>query len=296
MNAYTHVLIAISVLTAVITVPAWASSYEEKACPDCPFDFYENDRDARYADIPIRAWTDKKLYDHESEIVVQGVVANIKQDVPVTLRVIGPTGNLVRVDQIDVAEDKTFEATISTSGPLFKQNGIYTIRVQYGPQEINDKMTIEILGEEMIASCSVDEIAVESTTDIYCVPYSAFGASITKATVSSELSSITLRVDADEDAIITLMIPRDVLDSQAGDGDTDFIVLADGEDVDFEEIDADDFTRTIEIIVPEGVTQIEIIGTFAVPEFGTMAAIILAVAIVSIIAVSAKSRLVLPKY
>ncbi|MEW6043306.1 MAG: PEFG-CTERM sorting domain-containing protein [Thermoproteota archaeon] len=297
MNAYTHVLIAISVLTAVITVPAMASSYDEEACPDCPSDFYENDRESRYAEVPIRAWTDKKLYDHASEIVVRGVVANIKEDVPITIRVIGPTGNLVRVDQVDVEQDKTFEATISTAGSLFKQNGVYTIRVQYGPQEINDRITVEILGEEITAaSCSADEIAVESTTDIYCVPYSAFGASITSATVSSELSSITLRVDAEEDGLITLMIPRDVLDSQAGDGDSDFIVLVDGEEADFEEIDSDDATRTLEIMVLEGTSQIEIIGTFAVPEFGTMAAIILAVAIVSIIAVSAKSRLVLPKY
>ena len=298
MNAYTHVLIAISVLTAVITtVPALASSYDEEACPDCAFDFYENDKEARYAEVPIRAWTDKKLYDHASEIVVQGVVANIKQDTPITIRVMGPTGNLVRVDQVDVAPDRTFEATISTAGSLFKQNGAYTIRVQYGPQEISDKMTVEILGEEaIVASCAADEIAVKSTTDTYCVPYSAFGLSVTKATVSSELSSITLKVDTDEDGTITLMIPRDVLDSTSANEDTDFIVLVDGEEADFEEIDSDDATRTLDITFSEGATEIEIIGTYAVPEFGTMAAIILAVAIVSIIAVSAKSRLVLPKY
>ena len=37
--------------------------------------------------------------------------------------------------------------------------------------------------------------------------------------------------------------------------------------------------------------KIEIVGTHVVPEFGTIAMIVLAVAIVSIIAVSAKSRL-----
>jgi predicted secreted protein with PEFG-CTERM motif len=92
------------------------------------------------------------------------------------------------------------------------------------------------------------------------------------------------------------VIPRDILDSTSDEGDSDFIVLVDGEEADFEEIDSDDATRTLEIMIPDGSTEIEIIGTFAVPEFGTMAAIILAVAIVSIIAVSAKSRLVLPKY
>jgi predicted secreted protein with PEFG-CTERM motif len=157
-------------------------------------------------------------------------------------------------------------------------------------------MTVEILGTEETVSCGADELAVESDTDVYCVPYSADGVDVRSAAVSSELSSITLRVNADTDGLITLTIPRDVLDSTSDEGDSDFIVLVDGEEADFEEIENDDSARAIEITVPEGSTQIEVIGTFAVPEFGMMAAIILAVAIVSIIAVSAKSRLVLPKY
>ena len=36
--------------------------------------------------------------------------------------------------------------------------------------------------------------------------------------------------------------------------------------------------------------QVEIVGSYAVPEFGTIAMIILAVAIVSIIAITAKTR------
>jgi predicted secreted protein with PEFG-CTERM motif len=40
-----------------------------------------------------------------------------------------------------------------------------------------------------------------------------------------------------------------------------------------------------------------VIGTFVIPEFGTIAVMILAVAIISIIAVSAKSRLsIMPRY
>ena len=136
MNSYaTYVLIAISVLTAVITtVPALAGSYDEEACPDCTVDFYENDRDARLSEVPIRAWTDKKLYDHNSEIVVQGVVANVREDTQITIRVVSPQGNIVRVEQVDVSEDNTFETAFSTAGALFKKDGVYTIRVQYGPQ------------------------------------------------------------------------------------------------------------------------------------------------------------------
>ncbi|MEK0327043.1 MAG: PEFG-CTERM sorting domain-containing protein, partial [Nitrosopumilus sp.] len=43
--------------------------------------------------------------------------------------------------------------------------------------------------------------------------------------------------------------------------------------------------------------EIEIIGTFAIPEFGTIAALILVVSIISIIVVSSRTRLnVLQRY
>ena len=79
--------------------------------------------------------------------------------------------------------------------------------------------------------------------------------------------------------------------------DDDFFVLIDGEEVDFDETATSSTDRTLTIAFPAGAEEIEIIGTFVVPEFGTIAAMILAVAIISIIAVSAKSRLsIIPRY
>jgi len=49
--------------------------------------------------------------------------------------------------------------------------------------------------------------------------------------------------------------------------------------------------RTLTISFFDGSEEIEIIGTFVIPEFGTIAAVILSVGIISIIAVTAKTRL-----
>jgi predicted secreted protein with PEFG-CTERM motif len=55
--------------------------------------------------------------------------------------------------------------------------------------------------------------------------------------------------------------------------------------------------NTVTVEFREGTEEIEIIGTFVIPEFGTIAAMILAVAIISIIAISSKSRLsIVPRY
>ena len=57
-----------------------------------------------------------------------------------------------------------------------------------------------------------------------------------------------------------------------------------------------DSGNTVTIPLEFGVESVEVIGTHVVPEFGTIAAIVLAVAIIAIIAVTSKSRLsLMPK-
>jgi predicted secreted protein with PEFG-CTERM motif len=304
MNSYgLSVLIAIMAAAGTLAVvPTYASTFSEEACPGCGGnDIYSKAQMGVQSDLPISVWTDSAVYDHESMIQVTGAVANLRGDAPVTITVYSPQNNLVTVRQVEVSEDKTFETSLSTAGALFKQNGVYTIRVQYGPQEISNKVTVELVGEApgepTMSACADDELAVKGGSKTYCVPYDISGATISKATVSAATTSIVLTIDAESDGSVLLVIPRNVLDSQSDGADSDFIVLVDGQEADFEEIDSDDETRSLDITFSEGASEIEIIGTYAVPEFGTMAAIILAVAIVSIIAVSARSRLsISPRY
>lgn len=302
MNSYAlYVLIAIMAAAGTLAVvPTYASSFDEEACPDCGSnDIYEKAEYARQNNVPVSVWTDAKIYDHESEITVSGYVANLRGDAPVTVTVISPQGNIATVQQVEVSEDNTFETMFSTAGALFKENGMYTIRVQYGPQEINDKAMVELVGEAATeeSACGDGELAVRGGGDVFCVPFEASGAIVTSASANGATKSLTLKIETEGDGSISLAIPRDVLDATEDGSDVDFIVLVDDEEADFEEVDSDDSTRMVDITFSDGASQIEIIGTYAVPEFGTMAAIILAVAIVSIIAVSARTRLsISPRY
>lgn len=302
MNSYAlYVLIAIMAAAGTLAVvPTYASSFDEEACPDCGSnDIYEKAEYAKQNNVPVSVWTDSKIYDHESEITVSGYVANLRGDAPVTVTVISPQGNIATVQQVEVSEDNTFETMFSTAGALFKENGMYTIRAQYGPQEINDKVMVELVGEAASeeSACGDGELAVKGGSEVFCVPFEASGAIVTSASANGATKSLTLKIETEGDGSISLAIPRDVLDATEDGSDVDFIVLVDDEEADFEETDSDDSTRMVDITFPDGASQIEIIGTYAVPEFGTMAAIILAVAIVSIIAVSARTRLsISPRY
>ena len=76
----------------------------------------------------------KKTYFSGETILVTGKVKDLLAEIPVSLLVIAPNGNLVTIAQINVNSDKKFNTKITTGGPLMKIGGMYTIRVQYGNQ------------------------------------------------------------------------------------------------------------------------------------------------------------------
>jgi predicted secreted protein with PEFG-CTERM motif len=110
-------------------------------------------------------------------------------------------------------------------------------------------------------------------------------------------------MNTDSDGALDIQIPRYGVDSLDENGfDEDFIVLiyTSGESypiqTEYTEIETNAESRSVYIPIKDGDYKIQIIGTHVVPEFGTIAAIILAVAITSIIVLSAKTRLsIMPK-
>lgn len=235
-------------------------------------------------DIPISVGTDKTTYDHNDKIIVHGRVANVS-GFPVTLTVVSPLNSVVTIAQIEVGNDGNYETTLSTEGGLWKHDGTYTIKVNYGTSQKSNKVFVELTGEASASSdnCGSSEIYLKGD---YCVPYSISGGMVTGASINNNDNSIIVKISADEDGILTLNPDESILNGI-------FMVLVDGQEWNDVEISGNEVT----IMFPVGAEKIEVIGTFVIPEFGTIAVMILAVAIISIIAVSAKSRLsIMPRY
>ncbi|MFQ6025231.1 MAG: PEFG-CTERM sorting domain-containing protein [Nitrosopumilaceae archaeon] len=292
MNIQTSMLIAIfTIATVTGTIPAFGVG--EVACPDCEEgDIYEQEKMALQDLLPISIWTNLEVYDHESIVLLEGIVKTPNSDFPVTIVVVSPTNNIVTIDQVMVESDGKFKTTLNTASSLWKKDGTYTIKAQYGGENISDTVTIELTGAviggvPIPASCSASEIAARSTLGgQHCIPYTITGGTVTSGTLDIGATSLIVRISGIDDGTITLDIPRSVLDA-----DGDFFVLVGDEewDIDFDEQTSS--SRKLTISFPAGTETIEVIGTSIVPEFGTIAAVILAVAIVSIIALSARTRL-----
>jgi len=124
------------------------------------------------------------------------------------------------------------------------------------------------------------------------------GGIISSINVNQKNLSLVINIATSSDGNLNINLPREGIDSLDNNGqDIDFIVLMyEGNSeipiqTDVRKGEIGNEFRSIDIPVKDGDTKIEIVGTHVVPEFGTIAMIVLAVAIVSIIAVSAKSRL-----
>ena len=247
--------------------------------------------------------TDKTAYSEGEVIMVTGEVSHLYAGTPVSLIVKAPNGNMVSIAQLTVGADKKFSTEITAGGSLMKAEGTYTITVQYGNDnrsattsfEFGGSTVVEQPTETMTSEVTDTTVSVQGSSDL--IGYEISGAKLLGITPDEGAFSLIISIDAMDDGSITLTIPRSVLDATLpGGGDDEFFVLVDGEEVDFDET-ATSTDRTLTIAFPAGAEEIEIIGTFVVPEFGTIAAMILAVAIISIIAVSAKSRLsIMPRY
>ena len=111
---------------------------------------------------------------------------------------------------------------------------------------------------------------------------SASGASVTSITANADDDSVIIVIDAVDDGELSVQLHDKVI--KAFD-DGSYFVLIDNEEVSFEQ-NGDNLTIPYEA----GNERVEIVGSYAIPEFGTIAMIILAVAIVSIIAITAKTR------
>jgi predicted secreted protein with PEFG-CTERM motif len=241
---------------------------------------------------PISVTTDKTSYADGDTIVISGEVRDLLSGTPVSLQVIAANGNIVGIEQLDVNADHKYSTELTAGGGLWKSKGTYTIKVLYGTQSRTAETTFEFGGST--GSTAGTTVKVDRTD--FVLSYKITGGSVLSVTPDDEAHSLVIAIKTTSDGQLTITLPRALIDAKTNGQDDDFFVLIDGEEVDFEETTTST-DRTLTIAFPDGAEEIEIIGSFVVPEFGTIAAMVLAIAIISIIAVSAKTRLsILPKY
>jgi predicted secreted protein with PEFG-CTERM motif len=116
------------------------------------------------------------------------------------------------------------------------------------------------------------------------------GGSVENMTIHSENQTLGVTINSTGNGTLALKLPTEVIDSKTAEGsNADFAAFIDNaEYADAGEIEPAADTRTLLIGFPQGAESIDVIGTSVVPEFSTIALIILAVAIIGIVIATAR--------
>jgi len=148
---------------------------------------------------------------------------------------------------------------------------------------------VEIVGTSMLGGGAVgDTFSLDIEGTSYDIQYEVTGGTVSDMSADPGTTTLLVNIETTGDGTLKIWLPTNVINA-----DDEYSVAIDGEsnNIVFDELEATDDARVLQIEFPNGAQEVEIIGTFVVPEFGVIAAIILAIAIVGVIAATSYRKL-----
>jgi plastocyanin len=171
---------------------------------------------------------------------------------------------------------------------VFQHGGLFE-----GSYKYFDQVTRTMRGEIIVepAPEEVEEQPIDETIEINfenpesgVKEFSLSNGSVESVAVDPAFHSLIITVETElTNGKLEITLDRDLIDSKTNGEDDHFIVFVDGDEGFHEEIASTVSERTLEIVVPNGTTEIEIVGTQVIPEF-PIAMLIIAAVFTSMIA------------
>jgi len=231
------------------------------------------------------------IYYNGDHVVIFGNVNTLFENIPITIQIYHET-NLISVAQVPVAKDGTFVSSFYATGAKWKDEGTYTIRAQYTSTQIAE-ITFEFFSQAIDKSSAVFPVDIPNS-GTFDVGYTVRGGEVKDVIMNQERYSLVVETMMTSNGNIILKLPRDSFDAQNDDTDTTFIILISKQNkvaedfmqVEYEEIAVSPDYRTIRIPLEEGDKWVEVIGTYVIPEFGSIVIVILVMAVSSAIIMS----------
>ena len=238
---------------------------------------------------PISVSTSRDIYYENDIIIVFGKVTSILNELPVTIQLYHED-SLIAVDQVEIALDGTFATDFRAKGNFWKEDGTYIVRAFYTPEKIAEK-TFQFFKKLSGGTSSLFPVDIPNSGS-FDLGYSIIGGEVRDIILNQDNYSLLIEFNAESNGNIVLKLPRENIESKTNDGvDEIFIILIsktglDSEDfveVQFEEIETGPDFRTVRIQFEEDDRWIKVIGTYVIPEFGTIVTMILLIAVTTTI-------------
>jgi hypothetical protein len=144
-------------------------------------------------------------------------------------------------------------------------------------------------GNNTQAQGNNNTIDVEIDGKSYPLTYNITGGEVSNITAMKNNATLLVDMVTNDDGTLVLELPRNIMDSKNPQNeDEDYILFADSIRTEADQIVTNDTVRTLSVDFDNGVEQIEIAGTRIVPEFGPLSALLLAIGVSGVLAITAK--------
>ncbi len=231
---------------------------------------------AQSDEIPfLTVKTDDNHYDEGDTVVISGQVATVIVDTPIILQVFFEETKLVEIDQFFPAQDGSYSHTMIAEGELWKNDGEYRVRISYGTGNIAESTISFTPKQEYLETTDSFEVEIPNG-GTFDIEYTILGGTVKDIILEPDNFTLRVLIEAPDEGTISLKLPRESIDAEKPNGqDETFIVLIDDIQVIYKETETNSQLRFISINFEQGASEIEIIGTTVIPEFGTVTALIL---------------------
>lgn len=200
----------------------------------------------------------------------------------VELRFVDPAGHVTTVPLI-VAADGSFIHVIEP-----QIVGTWKVMAEFDGEGYyldSKSYTINFIVKEQEPGSSIYRLEVGGSDVSYPIAYNIEGGNVTGMSVDKENKSLGIAISAMQHGTLTINLPRNVIDAF----DSSYQVYVDGEAADFQEIGVGAGFRTLVIPFSESAEQVQVSGTYVVPEF-TVVSIIMALGTVGVIVTAAMHK------
>ncbi len=226
--------------------------------------------------------TDADSYETGDTITITGQLTATTINQPILIQILDPQGNRDRIDQFDAAVDGSYLYSF-TAGGLMNTNGEYTVVVSY--RGVEEETTFQFTSTDAPAG-GWRTIQAMIGGQQHAIQYMITGSGNRLNSVTGDVDAVSLlaSLTATSDGTLSLRFEEEVFDAD----NEEYVVFADEVPAEYE-YQADGTRDILRIDFEAGTEEIEIVGDHIIPEFGAIAAIVLAVAIVGIIVATART-------
>ena len=228
----------------------------------------------------ISVQTNDNNYTEGDTIVISGNISTMIGDTQVTMQLFQGS-NLIEIAQIKVSQDGNYSYTLISQGPLWKTQGSYMVKVTYGEGNVAETV-FEYTPKSEIIEITKDFPVDAGSSGIFDVKYTIKGGTVESIEIEPENLGFLVKINSSDGGKIILELPREYIDAEKQNGkDEEFIILINDSQTTYDQIRSESTVRTVGINFEKGDSEIQIIGTYVIPEFGTIVMIILTIGILS---------------